>query len=153
MQRLPHWQRQLAILIQTAESFTFAWGQYDCALFAARAVREITGLDIGAPYAGTYSDEAGAIAIFTKGYTGPASLALGAFAASLAAANNMPEVIPVTFARRGDVVWVDNSTPENPSTYGALGVVSLDGRYAACMSDKGVKRVHMQRWKRAWRVG
>jgi len=65
----------------------------------------------------------------------------------------MVEISPITYAQRGDVVWLDNSTVDHPSKYGALGIVSLDGRYAICMSEQGTKRVHLKRWKRAWRVG
>jgi hypothetical protein len=59
----------------------------------------------------------------------------------------MQEVAP-RLARRGDVVFVDNSTAE-----GALGLVDLSGTCAACVSQDGYRRVPMRRWKRAWRVG
>jgi hypothetical protein len=55
---------------------------------------------------------------------------------------------PPTMARRGDVVWIHNDTPQ-----GALGVVSLDGRFASCATDRGLALVRMRHWKRAWRVG
>jgi hypothetical protein len=147
LQRFQNWPRRLHILIQSSQAITFQWGLHDCGLFAARWIREATGLDLGAPYRGTYSTEAGADAVFLAGYSD-----LGSFAAAIAAANSMPEV-PPTFARRGDVVWVDNSTPLNPSPYGALGVVGLDPRFAHCMGAQGTVRVHMSRWKRAWQVG
>jgi hypothetical protein len=147
MQRIPSWPRRLHQLIESSQTITFEWGRYDCALFVCAAIREITGVDVGLSYRGTYQDEAGAEAIFLAGFAD-----LGAFAASIAAANSMPEV-QVTFARRGDVVWVDNGIDENPSPYGALGIVGLDGRFAVCMSETGTKRVHMRRWKRAWQVG
>src|SRR5271155_4125757 len=148
MQRHSNWATRLHLLVSTSKDVTFDWGHYNCGLFVTRWIREATGVDLGAPFMGKATDEASAEAIFLNGYTGPPAEALGAFAAAIAAANNMPEVLPVTYARRGDVVWVDNSTLENPSIYGALGVVHPDPRYAACMSEKGIKRVHMQRWKR-----
>lgn len=147
MQRLPNWPRRLHQLIESSKAITFEWGRYDCAMFVIAAVREITGIDVGEALRGTYQDEAGAEAIFLTGFAD-----LGAFAASIATANQMPEVAPA-FARRGDVVWVDNGTDDNPSPYGALGIVGLDGRFAVCMSETGTKRVHMHRWKRAWQVG
>lgn len=147
MQRVNNWATRLHLLIESSQAVTFAWGQHDCGLFLARAIREMTGVDVAAAYRGTYSTEAGAEAIFLSGFSD-----LGAFAASIAVANGMPEIDPVAYARRGDAVWVDNSTPGNPSPYGALGVVGLDGRFAICMGSAGVKRVHMHRWKRAWRV-
>jgi hypothetical protein len=147
MKRLPNWPRRLHLLTQSSKDVTFDWGRYNCGLFVARWIREATGVDLGAPYVGQSTDEASTEAIFLNGHAD-----LGSFAAAIAAANGMAEVAP-TYAQRGDVVWVDNSTPLNPSKYGALGVVSLDGRYAVCMSEKGTVRVHMDRWRRAWRVG
>jgi hypothetical protein len=146
MQRLPNWPRRLHLLVESSQAVTFDWGSYNCGLFVARWIRECTGVDLGAAYVGKCSNEASAEALFLGNST-PSPAALGDFAAAIAAANGMPEVAP-TFARRGDVVWVDNLTQ-----YGALGVVSLDGRFAVCMSEQGTKRVHMQRWRRAWRVG
>jgi hypothetical protein len=147
MQRVHDWPRRLHLLIESSKEITFDWARYNCGLFVTRWIREATGVDLGAPYVDKAADEASAEAIFLNGFSD-----LGDFAASIAAANGMEEV-PPTFARRGDVVWVDNSTPANPSPHGALGVVGLDPRYAVCMSEQGTKRVHMHRWKRAWRVG
>jgi hypothetical protein len=146
MKRLPNWPRRLHLLTRSSQAVTFDWGHYNCGLFVTRWIREATGLDLGAPYVGKAKDEASAEAIFLNGHAD-----LGSFAAAIATANGMAEVAP-TYAQRGDVVWVDNSTSLNPSKYGALGVVSLDARWALCMSDKGTVRVHMSRWKRAWRV-
>lgn len=145
MQRFPDWPRRLHLLIQSSQAIVFDWGHYNCGLFVTRWIREATGVDLGTPYAGKCTDEASAEALFLNGYAD-----LGSFAAAIAAANGMPEVAP-SFARRGDVVWVDNGTSEHPSQYGALGVVG--GRFAICMSETGTKRVHMHRWKRAWQVG
>jgi len=148
MTRHSNWATRLHLLIESSKDVTFDWGKYNCGLFVARWIREATGVDVGAPYVGKATDKASAEAIFLNGFPD-----LGSFAASIAEAHGMTEVLPITYAQRGDVVWLDNSTPANPSKYGALGIVSLDGRYAVCMSEKGTKRVHMQRWKRAWRVG
>jgi hypothetical protein len=152
MKRHPQWPRRLHQLISTSQDVTFAWGTYDCGHFAARWIREATGVDVAAAYRGKYSDEAGAQKLFLQGqhsaHPGVPLDALGNFAAQIATANNLAEVKPVTLAQRGDVVWVDNKTQ-----FGALGVVDLTGRHAVCMSEVGTKRVHMQRWRRAWRVG
>jgi hypothetical protein len=143
MQRVPNWPRRLHLLIESSKAVTFDWGRYNCGLFLTRWIRECTGVDLGAPYVGKCTDEASAEALFLNGHAD-----LGSFAAAIAEANGMPEVKPVTLARRGDAVWVDNLTK-----YGALGVVSLDGRFAVCMSEQGTKLVHMKMWRRAWRVG
>jgi len=152
MKRFNNWPQRLHLLIQSSKPIVFAWGIYDCGQFLGRWIREATGVDVAAPYRGKYSTEAAAETLFLAGHSGAPSQALGDFAAAIAAANGMPEIKPVTFAGRGDAVWVDNGTLENPSVYGALGIVGLDGRYAVCMSETGTKRVHMHRWKRAWKV-
>ena len=144
MQRFPDWPRRLHLLIQSSHGITFDWGRYNCGLFLARWIREATGADVGAPYMGVATDEASADAIFLAAFSGAS--ALGNFAASIAAAHGMAEVAP-NFAQRGDALWLDND-----STYGALGMVGLDPRFAFCMGPAGVKRVHMQRWRRAWKV-
>lgn len=138
--RYHDWPERLSQILSTANAAGFQWGTLDCALSVCNCIRAMTGEDPGADYRGKYSDEAGALAI-----TGPD---LGAFIAGIAASYSMEEIVPVTFARRGNVVLVDNGTPQ-----GALGIVSLDGRYAACMGDSKMLHVHMHRWKRAWRVG
>jgi hypothetical protein len=43
--RLPDWQLRLADLIAKRQTMPFAWGQNDCALFAADCVQAITGQD------------------------------------------------------------------------------------------------------------
>jgi cell wall-associated NlpC family hydrolase len=139
LKRSQNWPRKLAQLIGSAREVPFQWGQFDCALFCCHWVRELTGVDPGAAYRGKYSTEAEAQAIFGAD--------LGVFAASIVLPLGAVEVHP-NFARRGDIVFVNNGT-----SYGALGVVSLDGRHASCVSSNGVVNVHMHRWKRAWQVG
>ena len=128
-------------IIESAAELSFEWGRFDCALHVSNCVRAITvgAVDPGAAYRGKYSDAAGAAAIYGTNFE--------TFIAGICAGLGMPEV-PVTFARRGDVVFIDNDTPQ-----GAIGVISLDGRFASCASDKGLVLVRMQRWKRAWQIG
>lgn len=142
--RLPEWPRKLAQLVASAREVPFAWGTFDCAMFCCQWIRELTGTDPGAAYRGKYSTEAEAISIFGTD--------LAAFAAGVIVPLGAIEV-EVTYARRGDIVFVDNSSEENPSPYGALAIVDLDGRHSVCVSTKGVARLHMKRWKRAWRIG
>lgn len=144
LQRKPKWERTLAGRIASARELTFAWGSFDCAMWVSDWIRDATGVDPAASYRGKYSTEAEAEAIFGQD--------LGAFAATIASAIGAAEVHP-NYARRGDVVFLDNSTPGNPSAYGALGLVDLDARFAICVSQQGVVRVHRKRWKRAWQIG
>jgi len=139
LKRKFQWERTLANRIWTARELTFAWGKFDCAIWTADWIRDATGVDPAANYRGKYSDEAGAAAIFGSD--------LGAFAATIAAQIGAPEVRR-TFARRGDIVFVDNGTPA-----GCLGVVNLCGQRAACVMQKGMTLVRMERWRRAWQIG
>lgn len=139
LKRVPDWRFRLGQIIESAQELEFEWGVFDCLLHVSNCIRAITGEDPAAQYRGTYSDEAGAAAIY--------GASLQDFVANTAAALECPEVIP-TFARRGDVVLLDNKTPQ-----GAIGVVSLDARYASCVSDKGTILVAQHRWKRAWNIG
>jgi hypothetical protein len=139
MKRHHNWVAMLPAHTMPNRGRTFEWGRWDCALAVCDAIRAFTGVDPGAPYRGTYSTEAEARAI-TGGD-------LGKFAATIAALHGMPEVEP-RMARRGDVVFVDNNTPE-----GALGIVDSSGVAAACVGEQGSIRVPLRRWKRAWHVG
>ena len=139
MKRHPQWQRKLAGRITSARQLEFAWGTFDCAMWVCDWIRDVTGIDPGANYRGKYSTEAEAQAIFGAD--------LGAFAATVATSIGATEV-PPRYARRGDIVHVDNGT-----TYGALGVVNLDARFAMCVSQNGVVPAHMNHWKRAWQIG
>lgn len=139
MKRVQNWPGLLPAHTLPTTGKQFQWGRWDCALAVCDAVRALTGVDPGARYRGTYSTEEEARAI-TGGD-------LGKFAAAIAAEHGMQEVSP-RLARRGDIVFVDNRTPD-----GALGIVDLSGACASCVGQQGYIRVPMRRWKRAWHVG
>ena len=139
LKRVPDWRFRLGQIIESARELQFDWGTFDCALHVSNCVRAITGTDPAANYRGTYSDEQGAAQIY--------GTSLESFVASFAASLGMPEV-PVTLARRGDVVFLDNDTAQ-----GAIGVISLDARFASCAGGKGLVLLRIDRWKRAWQVG
>lgn len=139
LKRFPDWRERLARMLESAQQLSFEWGLFDCALHTANCIKAITGVDPAESYRRTYSDAAGAAGIFGDSFE--------EFLASSFAALGMPE-IGVTFARRGDAVFVDNDTDQ-----GAVGVVSLDARYVSCVTTKGSVLISIDRWKRAWRVG
>ena len=139
LKRVPNWRTRLHQIIHSAQELSFEWGTFDCALHVCNCIRAIAGVDPAASYRGKYADEAGAAAIFGS--------SLQTFIAAQCTALAMPE-ISVTYARRGDVVFIDNGTPQ-----GAVGVVSTDPRYASCVGSKGHVLVAIHRWRRAWQVG
>jgi hypothetical protein len=54
---LPQWQREFDAFVASRMRTPFCWGQHDCCLFAADAVKAITGIDRAAPWRGTYFTE------------------------------------------------------------------------------------------------
>jgi Domain of unknown function (DUF6950) len=143
MKRFPDWERRLAAEFAAARGKSFAWGVFDCALFACDCAQATAGEDPGAEFRGKYATEKEAAQL-----VGPS---LAGFAAKIAAAHGMAEVKP-GFARRGDIVLVDNAPPGAAAST-ALGVVDLGGRFALCASGRGLVRAAMKRWLRAWKVG
>jgi hypothetical protein len=144
MKRIPNWEAALAAWQQASLTRTFEWGVFDCALASCEAIAAMTGVDPAAPFRGTYSTEKAALKILH-------GESLEAFARAIAYQHGMLEVLPM-FARRGDLVFVDNDNP-----MGALGIVDLSGRFACCVLERGLVRMPMfdqsrERWRRAWRV-
>lgn len=140
--RLTNWETQLAQAIAIARQSTFQWGVFDCALHVSNCILAITGTDPAAAIRGTYGDEQQANAVLAT-YGGTVEMLAVSFAGTLP----MDQVSP-TYARRGDLVLVNNSTPDR-----ALGIVDLTGRFALCAAAAGLARVPMSRWMRAWLVG
>lgn len=139
LKRKSDWRFRLGQIIETARELEFEWGVFDCALHVCNCMRAMTDVDPAASYRGKYNDEAGAAAIYGASFE--------QFIADTAVQLGCVEV-PITLARRGDLVFVDNGTAQ-----GAIGVVSLDGRFASCAAQNGYALVRMNRWKRSWKVG
>lgn len=94
-ERLPDWETRLHDFMLANRDREFAWGQWDCILFACAAAEAITGVDKAATYRGRYSDEKGARAILRK--QGKGTL--------LATVDHEFEAKPVAYAVRGDLIW------------------------------------------------
>jgi hypothetical protein len=56
------WRSRLDAYLDSIEGKPFAWGQLDCALFAADTVLAMTGVDLAESFRGRYSDQEGAAA-------------------------------------------------------------------------------------------
>jgi hypothetical protein len=140
MKRVHNWHAALAQWQLATPARTFEWGKFDCALASCDAILAMTGTDPAAEFRGKYATEAEALKIL-----GPEGLAV--FAAGIAKKYGMAEAVPA-FAHRGDLVLVDNGNPGN-----ALGIVDLSGRFAWCVLERGMARMPMNHWLRAWRVG
>lgn len=67
VQRLPDWPERLAAFIEQRRHRPFAWGDNDCASFAAGAVAAMTGTDTAAWLPGSWVDEEAAASALRAG--------------------------------------------------------------------------------------
>lgn len=137
MKRLSNWRMPLAEKFHQGKSSTFAWGKFDCALFACDCISAQTAVDPAVEFRGKYASETEAATLGS----------LTAIAERVTAQFAMPEIAP-GHAGRGDLVLVNNGTPQ-----GALAIVDFTGAWAMCPGARGLIRVRRHRWQRAWRVG
>jgi hypothetical protein len=99
MTRLPDWPERLDRLVEDARHTTFAWGRFDCCLFAADAAVAVTGVAPAALWRGTYADARTAARLLAR------MGGLEATAAGIARHHGWPGV-PPAFLGRGDVAVV-----------------------------------------------
>lgn len=138
MSRRPTWPEELDAFIREAATKRFAWGRWDCFLFAAEGVRRLGGPNIAAGIKGTYSDAEGASAAIAA-WGQDLEDGLTARCGGL----GMQE-IPPALARRGDLVVL--RLPGGP-TAGICG-----GSTAWCAGPTGVVSVPMTAASKAWAV-
>lgn len=93
MTRFNDWPERLAAFIEARRARAFSWGSQDCALFAADAVLEMTGVDLADGLRG-YTSASGAAKRIKKA------------GGMRALAGELPEKHP-GLAQRGDVVLVE----------------------------------------------
>ena len=93
--RLPDWEERLHAFMLAGRERAFAWGEWDCILFATAAAAEMTGVDKAAAYRGRYSTRQGAARILRR--LGQGTL--------LATVDHEFVPKPVGRAVRGDLIW------------------------------------------------
>lgn len=138
MKRVEDWPGRLQKTVDASRRRDFVWGEFDCCLFVADAVKAMTGTDIAIRYRGKYKSKRGAMALLRKldggGVQEAATRAFGA---------------PLTYrltARRGDVALVD--TPDGD----ALGICT--GPWIVVpRPDEGLVALPLGAARMAWRVG
>jgi hypothetical protein len=143
LKRIEHWEtRAFHTFLEERCGAPFVWGENDCALFAADAIKSITGIDIAESFRGKYSDEASAIEAI-KTITGGSTLTDAAVWCATRA--GLAELKYPLMARRGDLVLVDRGD-------GTLiaGVVHLGGAHAVSVGPKGLVRLRITSIVRAW---
>ena len=134
MTRLPDWRARLGAYVEGARRAPFTYGRLDCALFAAGAVRAMTGGDLGEGLRGTYESFAGGVrALRQRGYMDHLDMARAHF----------PEIAPC-FAQVGDLAVVGVADGD------ARGVVQ--GARIFFMSAEGLVTVDLLAARTAFKV-
>lgn len=129
MKRLENWRDRLRAYVRATARMPFEFGTNDCALFAAGAIREMTGVDLAAEFRGQYSDEAtGRVLLAKSGFNSPIDMLAAHF----------PEA---ERARAGDICVV----------YGDVTGVS-QGRAVYVLTADGIATVPATAIERVFRV-
>jgi hypothetical protein len=120
----------------------FEWGARDCCLWAADAVRALTGIDIAEEYRGKYNTELQAYRLLQSVTGGTVEAAMDRACTQYEWIKPLDNIL---FARRGDIV----SYHEDKLI--SLGVVALNGRDALFQSDTLTRRP-VSCCSRAWSI-
>lgn len=136
LKRLKDWPERLNTLIELNRFKEFKWGEHDCLLFAAKAIKATTGIDYTQEYIYSYSD---------KEEADQEILRLGAKDLKDFITNVLGKPLSNPhLASRGDIVVVRLD-------YGIAAGVCIGAR-AATPSAKGLVFIHLAKWEMAWRV-
>ena len=139
LERLPDWEQRLSALVAGNRDRPHAYGQWDCLLWPAAAVKALTGKDLGRGHRGKYRSQASAYRhLQTLGFASPAALLDSLF-----------DEKPVAFAGRGDLVLVESESGEQPGVVvgqAALAVGEQAGKEGLTAFPRGA-------WRKAWAVG
>lgn len=125
------WEARLNAYIAGVHDRPHAFGEHDCMIFCANAVRALTGRDLARGHRRKYRDKLSAASHLRS---------LG-FADQEAMIDSLLPQKPVGFAQRGDIVLTEGGIP---------GVV-FDGATAMIVGD-GLVRVPRSQWLKAWEV-
>lgn len=136
MKRRYDWRPSLASYLHEVARKPFAWGENDCALFAAGAVCAMTGKDFAADYRGRYTTLLGGMRLLKKaGFTDHAGMAATLF----------DEIHP-SQAHVGDIAAIEIEDGI------ALGVVQGERIYVLRPDEDGIGTVPLLDASRAFRV-
>ena len=128
------WELQLHDYLNRCSSCAFAWGEHDCALFAAGGVLAMTGVDPAATFRGRYRTAIGSVRALRRYGTGTLEATIDAL---------LPRK-PIGFAISGDVVMVDGMAGICTGA-DAVFVGEADG-------TPQLLRFPRARWQAAWSV-
>ena len=104
--RLPEWRERLQVYLQSIAHEPLEFGRHDCALFAADAVRAMTGVDLAEAYRGRYTTLHGGMRILARdGFSDQVAL-VAAHLAPVTVAMAMPGDLAVFETQSGRALGV-----------------------------------------------
>lgn len=132
--RHPKWEERLNAFAEKAAAKPYKYGQWDCLLMPAAAVKAVTGKDHGRGHRGKYRSMASAsVYLRGLGFDDPAVFLDSLF-----------EQKPIGFAQRGDLIVAKDGIP---------GVVMGDVALSVGEGQAGLVRVPRSEWVKAWAIG
>lgn len=134
MMRRSTWEADLSAYLATMADAVFEYGEVDCALFAAGAVRAMTGEDPARAFRDKYNSMKTSLSALRKYGRGTLVDTID---------DLFPEK-PVAFASRGDLVFYDGSVGV------CIGPVALF--IGEEVGKPGLVRVPRRDWLKAWAV-
>ncbi len=137
--RVQDWPQRLDAYIAECGKKTFTWGEWDCCMFAADVVREMTGVDYAGVLRGAYTDREGANAVVSDHGS------LQAFITSL-----LGEPVHPSVALRGDVVLAMIKIGDGTEVGECLGICL--GAHCAFPKARGLKFERTLTVRCAWRI-
>lgn len=99
--RAPDWEDRLSTYLDRVSQEPFAWGSHDCALFAASAVKAMSGVDPAAAFRGQYDTREGSALALRE---------IGAGTLLKTVTSWFGGHKHVSQAKRGDIVMRDRTT-------------------------------------------
>jgi hypothetical protein len=134
IRRTHDWRGRLTAWLSTKARAPFAYGEHDCALFAAGAIEAMTGVDPAAEWRGRYSTWRGGLRV----------LRAAGINDQVAAVAALLTEIPPSFAAAGDIAVVAGEGGP------ALGVVQ--GEWIYVLRPEGLALVPFESASRAFEI-
>lgn len=141
LRRREDWQRRLDAALAGARGRAFAWGEHDCALFAADMVDAMCGSAVAARFRGRYKTARGAAGRLRR---------MGGVEAVMAR-HGLVERAPL-MAQRGDVVEVPVVAAPDVVEYGEIIFGICLGEQVAGAALRGWWLVPLRQGVRAWHL-
>lgn len=136
MTRLPDWQERLSRFFALHRTRPFRYGDWDCSLFAADAIQQMTGVDIAAEFRGKYGSRREAYDLIRS---------VRLVAERVAALHGMQQIL-ITYARRGDMALIPRARDYS------LGIVSLTGKEIVVLRSRTLMTLPLSYGLVAWHV-